>query len=207
MFFEISSKLPWLKGQFLTGKILPSLNFFSLQYYFGTGQIYLVQNNLNQKSDLRWISDRKLIPTKLTYYIWLSYFYSIKIAKLYEISKLISVSILIGNPPLVFFSIKNQSKQKAMLRLCYKYLSGIIIYCLYSIRLPYSNFNNIPILQATEDYSNYTNFLFWGPILGEKIDGNRNPNKIDSLLHKCKVAWVFLQYYIEIFSSFIATYL
>ena len=48
---------------------------------------------------LRWISDGKCIPNKLAYYMKLSYFYIIKIAKLYEISKLILVSIFIGNPP------------------------------------------------------------------------------------------------------------
>ena len=51
----------------------------------------------------RWISGGKLIPNKLAYYIQLSYFYTINIAKLklYEISMVILVSILIGNPPYV----------------------------------------------------------------------------------------------------------
>ena len=47
----------------------------------------------------RWISDWNRNTKKQAK---LSYFYTIKIAKLYEISKLISVSILIGNPPHVF---------------------------------------------------------------------------------------------------------
>ena len=43
----------------------------------------------------------RLIPNKQAYSIqYLSYFYTIKIAKLYEISILILVSILIGNPPI-----------------------------------------------------------------------------------------------------------
>ena len=46
------------------------------------------------------ISDRNRIPYKLAYYIQLRYSYAIKVAKLYEISKLIWVPILIGNPPI-----------------------------------------------------------------------------------------------------------
>ena len=44
----------------------------------------------------------------------LSYFYTIKIAKLYEISKLISVSILSGNRPLC---IRKSNKSYELLRL------------------------------------------------------------------------------------------
>ena len=45
------------------------------------------------------ISDWNRNTNKQTYYIQLSCFYTIKIAKLYKISKLISVSSFIGNPP------------------------------------------------------------------------------------------------------------
>ena len=54
---------------------------------------------------LRWISDRNKIPNKLAYnigkYVALKLAIFIKIVKLYVISKLIWVPILIGNPPLV----------------------------------------------------------------------------------------------------------
>ena len=49
--------------------------------------------------NIRWISDRNRFLNKLAYYIQLSYFYIIKIAKLYVISLLMCVSITIGNPP------------------------------------------------------------------------------------------------------------
>ena len=51
-------------------------------------------------SMIRWISDRNWNQNKQAYYIKLSYFYDIKIAKLYAISLLICVSISIGNPPI-----------------------------------------------------------------------------------------------------------
>ena len=54
----------------------------------------------------RWISDRNRNANKLAYNIQLSYFYTIKIPKLYVISKLICVSISIGNPPTVCKSCK-----------------------------------------------------------------------------------------------------
>ena len=49
---------------------------------------------------IRWIFDRNRNTNKQAYYIQLSYFYIIKISKLYVISLLILVSISIGNPPI-----------------------------------------------------------------------------------------------------------
>ena len=72
-------------------------SMFTLFYPFRI-RIFRVQINV---LPVRWISDlnRKTNKQFQIYYIQLSYFYIIKIAKLNVISLLILVSISIGNPP------------------------------------------------------------------------------------------------------------
>ena len=68
---------------------------------------YLLHNRVYSAwLHIRWISDRNRILNKQAYHSKLSYFYAVKIAKLvYEISKLIWVSILIGNPPITIIRL------------------------------------------------------------------------------------------------------
>ena len=53
----------------------------------------------SKKSGVRWISERNRNTNKQAYCIQLSYFYNMKIVKLYVRSLLILVTISIGNPP------------------------------------------------------------------------------------------------------------